>query len=65
MNYQNDPRVVMTLDAGGTNFVFGAIRGCQEVVEPIHASEPEASSTAGETPRNLSISRPPLPRIRF
>ena len=26
----------MTLDAGGTNFVFGAIRGCEEVVEPIH-----------------------------
>lgn len=36
MNYNNDPRTVMTLDAGGTNFVFGAIRGCEEIVEPIH-----------------------------
>ncbi len=36
MNHKNDPRTVMTLDAGGTNFVFSAIRGCEEVVEPIH-----------------------------
>lgn len=34
--YKNDTRVVMTLDAGGTNFVFGAIAGCAEVVDPIH-----------------------------
>lgn len=33
--YEYDERVVMTLDAGGTNFVFSAIRGCQEVVPPI------------------------------
>ena len=25
--YQTDKRTVITLDAGGTNFVFGAIRG--------------------------------------
>ncbi len=25
----------MTLDAGGTNFVFSAIRGCREIVDPI------------------------------
>lgn len=36
MNYNNDQRTVMTLDAGGTNFIFGAIRGCEEIVEPIH-----------------------------
>jgi glucokinase len=35
MNAANDPRVVMTLDAGGTNFVFSAIRGNKEVVAPI------------------------------
>ncbi len=35
MNYANDKRVVVTLDAGGTNFVFGAIRGNADVVEPI------------------------------
>lgn len=33
--YEKDPRVVLTLDAGGTNFVFSAIRGCREVVTPI------------------------------
>ena len=33
--FENDHRIVMTLDAGGTNFVFSAIRGCQEIVEPI------------------------------
>ncbi len=25
----------MTLDAGGTNFVFSALRGCREVIDPI------------------------------
>ena len=25
----------MTLDAGGTNFVFTAMRGCREVVAPV------------------------------
>lgn len=34
--YENDNRVVMTLDAGGTNFVFTAICGNREVVPPIH-----------------------------
>ena len=33
--YQNDKRTVMTLDAGGTNFVFSAIRGGREAVEPV------------------------------
>ena len=33
--YENDTRTVMTLDAGGTNFVFSAIRGCEEVVTPV------------------------------
>ncbi len=33
--YEHDERVVMTLDAGGTNFVFSAIRGCVSVVEPV------------------------------
>lgn len=35
MNIQNDRRTVLTLDAGGTNFVFGAMRGGEEVVEPL------------------------------
>lgn len=31
----SDPRTVMTLDAGGTNFVFSAIRGGEEIIEPV------------------------------
>lgn len=33
--YTNDRRVVITLDAGGTNFVFGAMQACEYIVEPI------------------------------
>ena len=33
--YKHDQRIVLTLDAGGTNFVFSAIQACQEVVAPI------------------------------
>lgn len=32
--YENDQRVVLTLDAGGTNLVFSAMRGASEIVEP-------------------------------
>lgn len=35
MEYTEDKRIVMTLDAGGTNFVFSAIRGGAEIVRPI------------------------------
>ena len=28
-NYSNDSRIVLTLDAGGTNMVFGAMKGEQ------------------------------------
>ena len=34
--YNTDKRVVMTLDAGGTNFVFSAIQGGKEIVTPVH-----------------------------
>lgn len=33
--YRRDPRIVMTLDAGGTHFVFSAIRGGEEIVKPV------------------------------
>ena len=33
--YKNDKRIVATLDAGGTNFVFGAMQGCEYITEPI------------------------------
>jgi len=35
MNYSNDDRIVMLLDAGGTNFVFSAIQKGEEIVKPI------------------------------
>lgn len=31
----NDSRVVMTLDAGGTNMVFGAMKGGEYIIEPV------------------------------
>ncbi|MFR9521577.1 MAG: ROK family protein [Rikenellaceae bacterium] len=33
--YQNDDRVVVTLDAGGTNFVFSAVQANEFIVTPI------------------------------
>ncbi len=35
MKLYEDRRAVMTLDAGGTNFVFGAILGGKEAVDPV------------------------------
>ena len=34
-HYSTDPRTVLTLDAGGTNFIFSAIRANQEIVSPV------------------------------
>jgi glucokinase len=36
MNPNQDQRIVLTLDAGGTNFVFTAIRANEEVAEAVH-----------------------------
>lgn len=33
--YRNDNRTVITLDAGGTNFVFSAMRGYDFIIDPI------------------------------
>lgn len=33
--FENDSRIVMTLDAGGTNFVFSAVSRCEEIIEPV------------------------------
>ncbi len=35
MEYSKDKRIVMTLDAGGTNFVFSAIQGNKEIIESV------------------------------
>lgn len=34
-NYLHDGRLVVTLDAGGTNLVFGAMRGCRYVSDKV------------------------------
>ena len=34
-DFKNDSRIVLTLDAGGTNMVFGAMRGGEYIVDPI------------------------------
>jgi glucokinase len=36
MSLNNDSRIVMTLDAGGTNLVFSAIQGNREIVAPVN-----------------------------
>jgi glucokinase len=36
MKFADDERVVMTLDAGGTNFVFSAVQSNVEIVKPIN-----------------------------
>lgn len=33
--YTHDDRIVATLDAGGTNLVFGAMRGCEFIADPV------------------------------
>ena len=33
--YEQDARTVLTLDAGGTNLVFSAMRGCREITRPV------------------------------
>ena len=34
-NSNNDTRIILTLDAGGTNFIFSAIQGNKEIVNPV------------------------------
>lgn len=35
MRYNHDNRIVLTLDAGGTNFVFCAMQAEEEIIEPV------------------------------
>lgn len=35
MRHVSDPRTVLTLDAGGTKLAFSAVRGGEEIIEPI------------------------------
>ena len=47
MKYDSDKRTVMTLDAGGTNLVFTAMRGNKQIIEeitlPTHADDLDKS----------------------
>ena len=36
--YKNDDRIVLTLDAGGTNFVFSAMQAYEQIVEPLRVA---------------------------
>ena len=38
MRYNHDQRIVFTLDAGGTNFVFNAVQAENEIIEPVNLS---------------------------
>lgn len=33
--YKHDNRIVVTLDAGGTNLVFGAMQSCEFIIDPV------------------------------
>ena len=35
INYSTDPRIILTLDTGGTNMVFGAMQRGEFIVEPL------------------------------
>jgi glucokinase len=49
--YQDDKRIVMTLDAGGTNFVFSAMQGGREIAGPL--SLPACAARKDACLRNL------------
>ena len=48
----NDTRTVMTLDAGGTNLKFSAMRGNQLLIQPI--SIPTAADNLGRCLANIA-----------
>jgi glucokinase len=49
--YDKDSRIVMTLDAGGTNFVFGAAQGEKQIIP--HFSIPAAADNLGHVLNNI------------
>jgi len=50
MSYIQDSRTVLTLDAGGTNFVFSAMRGGEEITGQVNLP-----SYAEDLDKGLSI----------
>ena len=65
--YKHDKRVVMTLDAGGTNFVFSAMQANEEVVEsltlPSNADNLEKCLETLETGFSTILHRLPEPAV--
>ncbi|HKK45582.1 MAG TPA: ROK family protein [Balneolaceae bacterium] len=53
MNIFDDQRIVLTLDAGGTNFVFSALRGGEEVVDPV--SLPAYADNLDKSLKNIIV----------
>jgi glucokinase len=51
MRYNHDNRIVLTLDAGGTNFVFGAMQAEVEIIDPI--TIPARAETLEEVLRKI------------
>ncbi|MDO9510569.1 MAG: ROK family protein [Bacteroidales bacterium] len=60
MKYNTDSRIVMTLDAGGTNFVFNAVRGNKEILEPLNIS-----ATASSVDDVLEVIRKGFEKVRI
>ncbi len=74
VNIYADKRIVLTLDAGGTNFVFSAVQGGEEIIEPIVLSAKgetlevilrmvlegfrQAERSAGQKPAAISFAFP-------
>lgn len=60
----NDPRSVMTLDAGGTNMVFSALRGGRALTEPLTLDSRADSleNCLGQIVRGFTLIRERLPQ---
>ena len=61
--YSHDNRVVITLDAGGTNLVFGAMQANKFIVEPItlpsHAENASRQWSKGSRPSSTVCPKNP------
>ena len=61
--YSHDNRVVITLDAGGTNLVFGAMQANKFIVEPItlpsHAENLDKCLAKGSRPSSTVCPKNP------
>lgn len=63
MNFMADNRIVLTLDAGGTNFVFNAVKGGEELLDPyrIKARGDDLETVLGKIIKGFRQIREQLP----